>query len=132
MTAHADSTFTVKSWDEQTYQEIDGDAKLTRASIVQSFEGDLDAEGAAELLMSYAADGTATIVGLQRFTGTLGGKEGSFVLQSVGGFDGAEATASLRVVPGSGTGALAGLSGTGASAVAKEPPGTLTLEYDLS
>jgi hypothetical protein len=129
MTAHADSTFTVKSWDENTYQEL-ADGKLTRASIVQEFTGDLAASGAAELLMCYTADGTASIVGFQRFTGQLGGKDGSFVLRSVGGFDGEQATAQLTVVPGSGTGELAGLSGTGSSAVGKEPPGTLGLDYD--
>ena len=130
MAAHADSTFTVKSWDENTYQELDG-GKLTRASIVQDFDGDLVASGAAELLMCYAADGTASIVGFQRFTGQLAGRDGSFVLRSVGGYDGALATATLEVVAGSGTGELAGLTGTGSSAVGKEPPGTLHLDYDL-
>jgi uncharacterized protein DUF3224 len=130
MAARAESTFTVKSWDENAVQEFDG-GKVTRASIVQEFAGDLAASGAAELVMCYAPDGTASIVGFQRFTGTLGGKDGSFVLRSEGGFDGSDATATLTVVPGSGTGALAGLSGTGSSTVGKEPPGSLTLEYDL-
>lgn len=127
----AESTFTVSSWDEKTYQELDGDAKMTKAAIVQEFSGDVAATGAAELLMCYAEDGTAAIVGFQRFTGSVGGREGSFVLQSVGGFDGKQATADLTVVPGSGTGELAGLRGTGTSAVGAEPPGTLTLDYDL-
>ncbi len=131
MTTHAEGTFTVTSWEEDTYDKLDGDAKLTRAHIVQEFSGDLEATGAAELLMCYANDGTATIVGLQRFVGRLGDREGSFVLQSVGAYDGKEAKGALTVVPGSGTKDLAGLSGTGTSVVGSEPPGSLTLDYAL-
>src|SRR5262249_17265283 len=124
--ARAESTFTVKSWDESSYQELPDGAKLTRASIVQEFAGDLAAPGAAELRRCAAADATASIVGFQRFPGRLGDREGSFVLRSIGGYDGPQATAELSVVPGSGTGELAGLRGAGRSAVGHQPPGTLT------
>jgi hypothetical protein len=130
--AHAKSTFTVKSWDEGTQLELDGAGKITRASIVQEFTGDLEATGSAEMLMCYASDGTADFVGYQRFTGQLGKRSGSFVLRSIGGYDGTNASAELTVVPGSGTGELAGLRGTGRSTVGHQPPGTLTLDYDLS
>jgi hypothetical protein len=131
MTTHAEGTFTVASWDEDTFEELGGGAKLTRARIVQEFTGDLEATGAAELLMCYAADGTATIVGLQRFLGRLGDRKGGFVLQSVGSYDGKEAKSTLTVVPGSGTDGLAGLRGEGTSAVGSEPPGSFTLDYEL-
>jgi uncharacterized protein DUF3224 len=129
---HAKSTFTVKSWDESTQQELADGRKITRASIVQEFSGDLEATGSAELLMCYSSDGTADILGFQQFTGQLGERSGSFVLRSIGGYDGTNATAELTVVPGSGTGELAGLRGTGRSVVGHQPPGTLTLDYDLS
>ena len=131
MVTQAKGTFTVASWKEDTYEELGGDAKLTRARIVQEFTGDLEATGTAELLMCYAADGTATIVGLQRFLGRLGDRKGSFVLQSVGGYDGRDAKSTLTVVPGSGTEGLAGLRGVGSSTVGHEPPGVFTLDYDL-
>ena len=131
MTEHAESTFKVSSWDEKPYQELAGGAKLTQASIVQEFTGDVQATGAAELLMCYREDGTASIVGLQRFVGRLGEREGSFVVQSVGSYDGTQARTTLTVVPGSGTDGLAGLRGEGISAATAEPPGTLTLDYDL-
>jgi Protein of unknown function (DUF3224) len=53
------------------------------------------------------------------------------VVQSVGEYDGKEARSTLTVVPGSGTGELAGIRGDGVSAATSEPPGTLTLDYDL-
>ena len=63
--------------------------------------------------MVYGQDGTARYVGLQRIEGSLGGKEGSFVVESNGDFDGGEAKGTWVVIAGSGTGDLAGLTGEG-------------------
>lgn len=113
MSRHATGTFEVTSWDEQTYAELEGGGKLTRASVAQAFTGDIDGEGAVEYLMCYREDGTASVVGLQRIDGRVGDRAGSFVVQSTGSFDGREARGSLLVVPGSGTGELRGLRGEG-------------------
>jgi hypothetical protein len=80
--------------------------------------------------MAYASDGSATFVGLERITGELAGKAGSFVLQRTGVFEGGVAKESYSVVPGSGTGALKGLKGEGTSAVGHgmEHPFTMTWE----
>jgi len=42
MAAQATGTFTVSSWDEDTYQELDGGGKLTRARVSFGLSGDLD------------------------------------------------------------------------------------------
>jgi hypothetical protein len=128
----AAATFTVSNWDEQTVQELGGDAKITQAAITQEFEGELTATGAAHLVMTYQPDGTARFAGYQAFGGDLGGKRGSFVMAADGGFEGGVARTHFEVVAGSGTGDLAGLSGSGDAEVGSEPPGTLTLEYELS
>ena len=107
MSTHAQATFEVQSWDENTYEELDGDAKLTRASVGQGFTGDLEGDGSVEWLMCYREDKTADFVGLQRFVGRLGGRSGSFVMQTQGSFDGTEAKGSLAVVERSGTEELA-------------------------
>ena len=98
MSTHAQAKFEVQSWDENTYEELDGDAKLTRASVGQGFTGDLEGDGSVEWLMCYREDKTADFVGLQRFVGRLGGRSGSFVMQTQGSFDGTEAKGSLAVV----------------------------------
>ena len=77
MTAHAEGTFTVKSWDENTYEELEGNAKLTKARMVFSYAGDLEAEGTSDTLMCYLDDGTAVYTGLDLMTGQLGGRSGS-------------------------------------------------------
>jgi len=50
MSTHAQAKFEVQSWDESTYEELDGDAKLTRASVGQGFTGDLEGDGSVEWL----------------------------------------------------------------------------------
>jgi len=85
--ATAKGQFELASWNEDTYQELDGGAKLTRASVTQDFSGDVTGGGTVEWLMCYRPDGTARFVGLQRVEGTVGGMEGSFVAESVGNFE---------------------------------------------
>src|SRR5262245_58194514 len=96
--------FTVTSWDESTYAEREGQRKRTRARVNQELAGDIVGTGQVEWLMSYSEDGTAHFVGLQQFKGTINGREGSAVLETIGDFDGKDASWTARVMPGSGTG----------------------------
>ncbi len=104
--------FKVASWDESPYEEREG-RRLTRASVTQHFEGDIAGEGSAEWLMSYQPDGTARFVGLQLVDGEVDGRQGTFVLETAGEFDGAVARWEASVVSGSSTGELAELTGRG-------------------
>src|SRR5919204_3112810 len=109
MATHATARFEIKSWDEDPYNEIEGLPKLTRASVTQSYRGDIDGEGKAEYLMVYGEDGSASFVGTERVVGRLGERSGSFVFQGSGVFEAGVARCSWRVVPGSGTDDLRGL-----------------------
>jgi hypothetical protein len=81
--------------------------------------------------MMYRADGTATFVGLERITGRIAGKSGSFVLQRTGVFENGQAKESYSVVPGSGTGQLLGLRGEGRSAVGHGSEHPFALDYEV-
>jgi uncharacterized protein DUF3224 len=129
--AHAEGTFTVRSWDENTYQELEGNGKLTKAAVGFAFEGDLTAEASWDAVMCYRPDGTAVFTGYQHTTGTLGGREGSFVVRGDGEYADGEARTTWQIVEGSGTGALAGLTGSGSAVAGATPPGTFTVDYDL-
>ena len=124
--------FAIKNWDEKPYSEGDGVPKLTKASVEKTFTGDLEGQGHVEYLMMYRSDGTATFVGLERITGRIGGKTGTFVLQRIGVFENGEAKENYSVVPGSATGELTGLKGQGDSAVGHgmEHPFELSYEFD--
>jgi len=131
MSTHATGTFDVKTWDEKPYEEIDGGAKLTRASVTQSFHGDIEGAGAVEYLMMYPDESSARFVGLQRVVGRIGGRSGSFVLQLSGTFEDGTVKATWSVVPGSGTNDLRGLRGEGHFAAPRGQSASVTLDYDI-
>jgi len=129
---HAAGTFTVASWEEDTYQDLAGQEKLTKARMGFRLTGDLAGDLVSDSLMYYREDGTAEYTSLQRFTGQIAGRSGACMMIADGGYDGGEARSAWRVIPGSGTGDLAGLVGSGVSvAAAGQPGGTYSLDYEL-
>jgi Protein of unknown function (DUF3224) len=127
----ATGSFQVRSWDENTYEELEGGGKLTLASVEYALRGDIEGEGTVRWLMVYQADGTAHYTGLQRVRGSIAGRKGSFVVETVGDFDGELAAGTWEIVPGSGTGALAGISGKGTGRAPSGAEATYQLDYDL-
>ena len=127
----ANARFGITSWDEKPYSEGQELPKLTRASVSKTFTGDIEGEGRVEYLMMYRAGGTAAFVGLERISGRVGGRDGTFVLQRTGVFEGGQAKESYAVVPGSATGQLSGLRGEGRSAVGHGGEHPFTLDYEI-
>jgi len=127
----ARGSFEVKGGTEDPYDELDGGTKLTHASGTQAFSGDISGEGAVHWLMLYRADKTARFVGLQRITGSIGGRSGSFVATAEGDHDGTGSTITFSIIPGSGTGDLTGISGDGSLVAKGGPNGTYELSYTI-
>ena len=131
------SIFSIVGWDETPYGEPDGGPRLSRATVRKTFEGSLKGESTAELLMCQAnpeeLNAGAGYVASEQFVGSLDGREGSFVMQHAGliGADREQQTFG-HVVPGSGTGGLAGLTGSVEISVADDGTHTLTLDYGLA
>ena len=121
MVTHAKGTFNYTSWDENPYAETGEGGKLTRASVKQTFAGDLEGEGSVEW----------HFVGLQHVVGRLAGRSGEFVLETSGTFDGKTAEAEWTVIPGTGTGELEGLRGSGGFSAQHGPEAAITLDYDF-
>jgi hypothetical protein len=87
-------------------------AKLGRMSISKTFHGDLEATSHGEMLAVQGdIKGSAGYVALERVTGTLHGKNGTFVLQHNGTMNRGVPALSVTVVPDSATGELLGLAG---------------------
>ena len=128
----ANGRFAIKNWEEKPYSEGQGLPKLTRASVTKTFTGDIEGEGQVEYLMAYRSDGSATFVGLERVTGRIGGKAGTFVLQRTGTFENGQAKESYSVVPGSATGELQGLRGDGSTGVGHGLEHPFNLSYELA
>ena len=126
MTSELHATFEVKNWDEQPFDEAVGVAKLTRASVVKEYAGDIEGSSATEWLMAYHPDKSAAFVGIERIKGTIGGRHGSLVLQHVGAFEDGAAKATLTVI--SGTDELKGATGRGSFLA--DPAGSITLAVE--
>jgi Protein of unknown function (DUF3224) len=129
--ARAAGTFSVRSWDENTYRQLDGDAKLTKAAVTFGLEGALDGEATWDAIMCYRPDGTAVYTGIQHVTGTLDGVQGSFVLLADGEFAAGTARSRWQVIEGSGTGGLAALTGNGTAVATASPTGSFEFDYSL-
>ena len=89
-----------------------GGVSLGRMSLDKKFVGDLQAVGKGEMLSARSAvEGSAGYVAIERVTGTLQGRQGSFVFQHTGVMNRGESQLSITVVPDSGTEELSGIAG---------------------
>lgn len=87
-------------------------APVARMALDKRFHGALQAASRGEMLsIGTEVKNSAAYVAIERVTGTLDGREGSFALQHTGVMDRGEGSLTIAVVPDSGTGALAGLTG---------------------
>ena len=130
MSERATASFDITTWDEQPYDERDG-VKLSRTRVVKAFRGEIEGESTAELLMALAGEDAAAYVGVERVTGRVNGRQGSFVYLHTATASGGSQSASWSVMAGSGSGELAGISGQ--IRIDNLPDGghVLTLDYEL-
>ena len=86
---------------------------LGRSSLSKIFHGDLEGASVGEMLSATTpVEGSAGYVAIERVSGVLLGRSGTFVLQHTGVMTRGSPLLAVAVVPDSGTGELAGLSGT--------------------
>ena len=129
--AQANGTFDVKLEPQDPSDQAQA-AKLGRMTIEKQFSGDLEATSAGEMLAAMTGvEGSAGYVALERVTGTLHGRRGSFLLQHSGLMARGVQQLEITVVPDSGTGELAGLSGTMTIQVAADGAHYYDFRYSL-
>jgi hypothetical protein len=110
--AHAKAKITVRSSEAKRYDQTASPA-LVEISISETFTGDIDGESTVRALQAQRNDKSASMVSVQRFSGKLGGRQGTFVLQGSEIVDTGKISATWFVVQGSGTGDLSRLRGEG-------------------
>lgn len=109
----ANAVITVRKYEPAVYEEPAEGPALARIHVEESFSGDISGDGVVEFLQAARADGPASFVGIERVTGTVGGRAGTFLLQDAGTVQDNIVSGDWFVIPGSGTGGLAGLRGEG-------------------
>jgi len=111
VTSHATGTFDVKVTPQPT-EDKSADPSLARLTLDKQFHGDLEGSSKGQMLAaSTSVKGSAGYVAIERVTGTLRGRKGSFTLQHFGTMTRAAPHLVVSVVPDSGTDELTGLAG---------------------
>lgn len=112
MSTTARGSFTVEMKPQSAPQLKDG-VSLGRMSLDKRFDGDLTATSQGEMLTALTpVKGSAGYVAIERVTGTLHGRSGSFVFQHSGAMNRGAKQLSITVVPDSGTEGLTGITGS--------------------
>ena len=97
---------------EPPFLEYDG-LKRNRNVVRKEFSGGMVGTSEAQMIAAFTgAPGSAGYVAIEYFTGSVGGKSGSFVLQHSGVMNKGDAQLTVTTVPDSGAGELVGISGT--------------------
>jgi Protein of unknown function (DUF3224) len=126
---HATGKINVKSYEPTPYDQPAAGPALVRIDVVEDFSGDIAGEGVATFLQATGGEDEASFVGVERVTGNVGGRSGTFVLQDQGTLKGSTVSGSWFVVPGSGTGELSGLRGEGGFTAELGQGADITLDY---
>lgn len=112
MTQHASGSFDITTTPAAP-PEHEGRTAIGRMQLDKQYAGDLAATGNGQMLTAVTdTQGSAAYVAIERISGTLKGKKGSFVIQHTGRMSAGATHLTIAVVPDSGTEELTGLSGT--------------------
>ena len=133
----ADGTFSVTAFKPASLTpepDIAAGLPVGVAIIEKQFDGDFAGRSATVFTSAFdQAAGVGTYVALESFEGSVGGREGAFSFVHSASTSGSDRAGEyFAVVPSSGTGQLAGISGTGGLVI--DPDGThrIWLDYELS
>jgi len=131
MPQRASGSFEVKLTPQKPDSDVAQAANLGRMSIDKQFHGDLEATSKGEMIAAQTeVKGSAGYVAMERMTGTLRGRKGSFVLQHSATMNRGVPSLTITVVPDSGTDELKGISGRMNIIIA--PDGKHSYEFDYT
>ena len=126
---HATGRIDVKTYEPQPYEEVADGPNLVEIHVTETFSGDIEGEGVVRFLQAVRTDESASFVGIERVTGSIDGRRGSFLLQDAGTLEGQTVKGDWFVIPGSGTGELTGLRGEGGFTAQLGQHASITLDY---
>ena len=109
------------------------DPLLNRMVLDKQYHGELEATAKGQMLTAgTAVKGSGAYVAIEKVSGTLKGRNGTFILQHMGTMNQSKPELTIIVVPDSGTGELAGLSGKMKINIAPDGKHSYELEYTLN
>ncbi|WP_093802482.1 DUF3224 domain-containing protein [Streptomyces sp. Wb2n-11] len=118
-------------WDEKPPYSDEEGTQLSKVVVTKTFTGDIQGTSVTELIKAMTSEPTsAGYVAVERLTGTVHGRKGTFVLQHSAISTRGEGDLNIVIVPDSGTGELSTISGK-LNVVVADGTHSYTLEYDL-
>ncbi|MFD2078546.1 Protein of unknown function [Actinopolymorpha cephalotaxi] len=132
----ATGSFEITRWDATTEEE-DGGVTIASVLVGKEFRGGLTGTSTARLLtVAGRVPTSAAYVAIERMTGTLDGRTGTFVVQHAATMEtddaGPYSTMTVTVVPDTGTGELTGIRGEVTITVHEDGGHTYAIEYDFT
>ncbi|KAA9155044.1 DUF3224 domain-containing protein [Amycolatopsis acidicola] len=128
------NTFAMKNWEEGVVAGPEDGPRFAHVHATFEYSGLIEGVSVCDYLLYYAGEGYEgggqTAPGYERIEGSVAGRKGSFVIRHEVGYGSTGVQGSFTVVPGSGTGELAGLTGRGTIGGASETMG-YSFEYSL-
>jgi hypothetical protein len=87
----AKAAYSVKSWARNAWDGVPAEvtgAQLFRIEMIHIYKGDIEGEGTIQYLLTQNnEDGQGNFIALEKVTGSVGGRSGSYVFQRIGAFD---------------------------------------------
>ncbi len=123
--------YTIAGWNEETVKEFEG-GKITRATINKIYTGAIEGEGTQVYIMTYKPGGAVDFYGYEWINGTIDGRTGGFALREEGVYKGTVAEAEFHVIPGTGVGALAGITGSGSYSLGHAEVYSIRFDWKLT
>jgi hypothetical protein len=129
----AQGTFDVTIKPQPADDYTDG-ASMGRMTVDKQYHGDLAGTAKAQMLtgMSSSVKESGVYVAVERITGTLQGKKGSFMLHHTGVMTRGAPSLAVTIVPDSGTEQLAGIAGSMTIDIATDGTHSYTLQYTIA
>lgn len=131
MLERASGQFIIDGQVEDILGGISGAARIARISQTCRFTGELEGESLAEFTAVLPREGDGSFHGFQRVSGTLGEREGTFVLSVSGEIHKGQPRGAWSIVPKSGSGDFVHIRGGGEFSLPDGKPGKYRLEFDL-
>lgn len=133
---HASATFTVAEFTPSDYvSPVTTGVPVGHAHMVKEFAGDLKGRSTTQFSFAFDdASGVGTYVAMEAFEGSLGDRSGALAFAHSATTDGQSPerlNELLVIAPGSGSGELAGVTGTGHMVIDEDGTHHLELDYDL-
>ncbi|PRX44195.1 uncharacterized protein DUF3224 [Prauserella shujinwangii] len=116
----SENTCTMRTWEEHVVAGPEDGPRFAHAHTTFGYTGVIEGTSTCDYLLYYAEPGYEgagqTAPGFERIEGSVDGRRGSFLVRHDVAYDASGIRDTWSVVPGSGTGELTGLTGTGSMA----------------